>query len=158
MRERKSIRARAPQASSPEVRRVMQRNTGRETSIEKLLAASLHNMGLRFRKDAQMENDLKIKADIVFPRNRICIFVDGCFWHGCPYHLKAPKTHASWWKEKIKDNRKRDERQTQELQSRGWTVLRYWEHDVTPENLLSVCSEIGRLVKIGQENAGGDPI
>lgn len=125
----------------------MQQNTGRETNPERLLATSLNRRGLRFHKDVPPEAHLKIKADIVFPRQRICIFVDGCFWHGCPIHLKVPKTHTDWWKEKIEDNKKRDVRQTQQLESCGWAVLRYWEHDVTLESLPFLCSEIERRVK-----------
>jgi DNA mismatch endonuclease (patch repair protein) len=58
------------------------------------------------------------------------VFVDGCFWHGCPLHFLSPKTHSSWWEEKIQDNRARDERQQRQLEERGWVVVRLWEHEV----------------------------
>lgn len=148
MIEKTSIRSRAPQASSPKVRLVMQRNRGRETAPEKSLASSLRTMGFSFRKDVKPEDHLNIRGDIVFFQEKICIFVDGCFWHGCPFHLKLPKTHSDWWDEKITDNKDRDMRQTRELQSNGWTVLRFWEHDISPTNLPSVCLDIRRFVRI----------
>jgi len=147
MKEKKSIRARAPKASSPTVRYVMQRNTGRETYPEEVLRSALHKIGLRFRKDVQPEIHLKIKADIVFPKKKICVFIDGCFWHGCPLHFKVPKTNSEWWKEKITDNKNRDYRQSKDLIDCGWTVIRYWEHDVTPNNIDALCLEIERSVK-----------
>ncbi len=154
MREKKSIRSRAPRASSPIVRHVMQRNTGRETSIEKKLRSALHKIGLRFRKDYQPQRQLNIKADIVFPKQKICIFIDGCFWHGCPIHFKIPKINSKWWSEKIRDNMLRDFRQNKDLNERGWTVIRYWEHDVTNENLSALCSEIELTVKNIARNIG----
>lgn len=147
MREKKSIRARAPKASSSTVHYVMQRIKSRDTGPEKLLRSSLHKKGLRFRVNTYPEPNLKIKADIIFPKQKICIFVDGCFWHGCPSHFKVPKTNSDWWLEKIEDNKMRDLRQSCELQKCGWTVIRYWEHEITLDNLHRVCSEIEQLVK-----------
>lgn len=143
----KSIRARAPNASSEKVRFVMQRNVGHETGPEKILRGFLHKMGFCFRKDYSPISSLKLTADLVFPKQKVCIFIDGCFWHGCPIHFNTPKTNSGWWFEKIEDNRLRDERQTQELQRRGWLVLRYWEHDITLDNLSSICSEIDITIK-----------
>ncbi|MEI8183691.1 MAG: very short patch repair endonuclease [Desulfomonile sp.] len=147
MREKKSIRSRAPSASSPNVRYVMQQNTGHETDAEKLLRSELHKIGLRYRKDTRPEPSLRITADIVFTKQEVCIFIDGCFWHGCPLHFKLPKTHADWWLEKIEDNRSRDERQTRKLQELGWAVLRYWEHEVLPDNYAQICSDVCQIVK-----------
>ena len=149
MREKKSIRSRAPQASSPKVRRVMQHNTGNETIPEKLLRSAIHKTGLRFRKDLRPEPTLKITADIVFPRQKVCVFVDGCYWHGCPVHFNLPKTNSEWWMEKITDNRNRDARQNSLLTELGWKVIRYWEHDVVVDNLPRLCEEIKCAVKHG---------
>lgn len=143
----KSIRFRAPKASSERVRAIMQRNVGRETRPEKLLRSALYKRGLRFRKDLRPEPALRITADIVFTRQRVCVFVDGCFWHGCPLHFDVPKTNSDWWREKIEDNRARDIRQTHQLEECGWRVLRYWEHDVTSASLSEMCSEIREAVK-----------
>lgn len=142
-----SIRSRAPKASSDKVHAIMQRNVGRETDPEVLLRSALHRRGLRFRKDLRVETSLKIKVDIAFPKQRLCIFIDGCFWHGCPLHFEVPKTNSDWWREKIEDNRARDARQTQQLEERGWKVLRFWEHDLTVDNLSHVCDEIEKALE-----------
>jgi len=125
-----SIRTRAPAASSATVRRIMQANTGVETRVERLLRSALHKNGLRFRKDTAPTMDVRCKADVVFVSAKICVFIDGCFWHGCPKHFRAPKANRAWWIEKVCDNQQRDRRQAAELRSQGWTVIRVWEHDV----------------------------
>src|SRR5258706_13941492 len=104
------IRSRAPRASSPAVRRVMQANVGRETRPEQSVRTFLHCRGFRFRKDVKPLATLRCTADIVFPEAKVCIFVDGCFWHGCPIHFHAPKSNKAWWSEKIAANRARDRR------------------------------------------------
>jgi DNA mismatch endonuclease (patch repair protein) len=68
--------------------------------------------------------------DIVFPKARIAIFMDGCFWHGCPEHATHPKANAEWWRNKLDKNMARDQETTEHLQAAGWTVLRYWEHEI----------------------------
>jgi DNA mismatch endonuclease (patch repair protein) len=125
------IRKRAPAASSALVRKVMQHNVGRTTSIESRLQAALKATGLRFEADRQVEPDLRWRADIVFAQEKICVFLDGCFWHGCPIHFKPPHTNAAWWAEKIQANLDRDRRQKETLTRRGWTVLRFWEHELS---------------------------
>ena len=124
-----SIRSRAPAATTPAVRRVMQIIGRREPLSEKQLRSLLHRAGLRFRKTTRPVADLRCVADIVFMRARVCVFVDGCFWHGCSTHFKLPLSHSDWWQEKIADNQARDKRQTQALEARGWLVVRVWEHE-----------------------------
>jgi DNA mismatch endonuclease, patch repair protein len=148
----KSIRARAPAASSLAVRRVMQANVGHETAPEVRLRSALHRSGLRFRKDARLEIGIRCKADVVFVRARVCVFVDGCFWHGCALHFEVPKSNSAWWREKIEDNIRRDRRQTDELTLRGWTVLRIWEHELLGSNLSKVLQRIGRKVQRAQKS------
>lgn len=143
----KSIRARAPSASSTHVRRVMQANTSRDTSPEVQLRSAFHRAGLRFRKDARPDPALKCKADIVFRAAKVCVFVDGCFWHGCARHFRTPNTNSNWWEEKVGDNRKRDKRKTRQLRSRGWIVLRFWEHDITEEKLDQLVKKVFARVK-----------
>ena len=126
----KSIRARAPAASSAAVRRVMQANYGDKTRPETVLRSELHRRGLRFYKNHRPIKMLRCTADIVFPSQRLCIFVDGCFWHGCLAHFKLPVANRAWWKEKIDANRHRDETQTAELRKMGWKVFRIWEHEL----------------------------
>lgn len=87
-------------------------------------------MGCRFRKDTAPVPGKRCKADIVFVKRKVCVFVDGCFWHGCPEHYRTPKTNSEWWDEKIQDNAARDIRKTQDLIDDDWLVLRFWEHDI----------------------------
>lgn len=141
-----SIRSRAPSASSPVVRKRMQATPTENSGPEKELGQALYAAGMRFRKGIRLVPELKCRADIVFPRQRVCVFVDGCFWHGCPIHFDCPKTNTEWWKEKIMDVRARDERQTKQLAQLGWKVLRYWEHQLS-DNLPAVVQEIRSYVE-----------
>lgn len=144
----KSIRARAPLASSPIVRRVMQANRSFDTALEALLRSELHRLGLRFRKHTNVDPAVKCKADIIFRRLRVCVFVDGCYWHGCPKHFQSPKINREWWTEKIADNRKRDRRKTAALRKRGWAVIRIWEHELTAKGADQIARHIATaLVK-----------
>jgi DNA mismatch endonuclease (patch repair protein) len=69
------------------------------------------------------------RADVIFPRVGVAVFVDGCFWHGCPEHASWPKANADWWREKIEANRARDRDTDRRLAEAGWTVVRVWEHE-----------------------------
>jgi DNA mismatch endonuclease (patch repair protein) len=69
-----------------------------------------------------------VRPDISIARWRLAVFLDGCFWHGCPDHGTQPRTHGAWWREKIERNQRRDRRDTEALLADGWTVLRIWEH------------------------------
>jgi DNA mismatch endonuclease (patch repair protein) len=123
----------------------MRANRGRDTAPEKTLRSALHKSGLRFRVDVSPEPTFPCKVDIVFRPVRLCVFVDGCFWHGCPKHFACPKTHTAWWREKVADNRDRDRRKTRGLEARGWLVLRFWEHDILRD--LDACvRRIGQIV------------
>jgi DNA mismatch endonuclease, patch repair protein len=143
----KSIRARAPSASSDVVRRVMQANRSFNTTPEARLRSALHQLGIRFRKHVNVDSEVKCKADVVFRRVRTCIFVDGCYWHGCPKHFQNPKANHAWWKEKIADNRNRDRRKTTALRKRGWTVIRIWEHQLKGKNTKQIARRIANTIK-----------
>jgi len=117
------------EATRRRLRRQRQRDTGPEMAVRRALFA----VGLRYRVHARLEPDLRVRADIVFPRARIAIFVDGCYWHGCPTHGTAPKNNAQWWEDKIAANRRRDAATDELLATRGWRVLRFWEHDQAAE-------------------------
>jgi DNA mismatch endonuclease, patch repair protein len=142
----KSIRARAPRASSAVVRRIMQANRSFDTAAETLLRSELHRLGLRFRKHVNVDPAVKCKADVVFCRARTCVFIDGCYWHGCPKHFQNPKTNCAWWSEKIADNRKRDRRKTVALRKRGWTVIRIWEHQLRTEGANEIARHIANEI------------
>jgi DNA mismatch endonuclease (patch repair protein) len=121
-------------------------NVGRATTPEVALRRALHAAGLRFRKVVRPDPTLRCAADVVFPRQIICIFVDGCFWHGCKSHFAVPKTNAAWWQEKIQSTVDRDCRQTALLQQRGWRVLRVWEHDLSRHGIATVVARIASVL------------
>ena len=147
MKPGQSIRSRAPQASSALVRRVMQANTGRTMQPERRLRSMLHRLGLRFRVDSRPEPYLRCAADLVFRQSRVCIFVDGCYWHGCSVHFTVPKQNAAWWAEKISDNRNRDARRTAELKALGWAVIRIWEHDLLGDTASMTAARIATAIR-----------
>lgn len=107
----------------------MRANRSRDTGPELAVRRLLHASGLRYRVDAQPLPALRRKADIVFPRPKVAVFIDGCFWHGCAEHFVQPKANAEYWEQKIQRNRARDAATTELLIEQGWTVLRYWEHE-----------------------------
>ena len=123
-------------ASSPASRKVMQGNRSRDTSPELAVRRRLHAAGLRFRVAHRPEPGLNRTADIVFTKQRIAVFIDGCYWHACPKHRTVARTNASYWSEKLARNVARDADTTSQLQDAGWTVLRFWEHE-DPETVAT---------------------
>jgi DNA mismatch endonuclease (patch repair protein) len=122
-----------PSPSSDSASSRMKRVRRRDTSAELAMRSALHRAGLRFRVDQRVERELPYRGDIVFRRHRVVVFVDGCFWHGCPVHGTAAKSNAEWWRVKIRRNRERDAAATVALRGAGWMVLRFWEHDSVEE-------------------------
>jgi DNA mismatch endonuclease (patch repair protein) len=116
-------------ASSPARRRVMQANRSRDTQPELLLRSLLHARGLRFRVSVRPLPDLRRTADIVFRPARVAVFVDGCFWHGCPKHGSQPRANSDYWAPKLARNVERDAETNSALEAAGWEVIRVWEHD-----------------------------
>ena len=100
----------------------------RDTKPELALRSSLHGMGLRFSVDRPISGSRR-RSDVVFPTERVAVYVDGCFWHGCPQHGTIPKQNRQWWLDKLAANRQRDVDTDAALRADGWTVLRFWEHD-----------------------------
>jgi DNA mismatch endonuclease (patch repair protein) len=100
-----------------------------ESAPEVVLRSALHRRGLRFRKHLQPLRGLRCKPDIVFTRQRVAVFVDGCFWHRCPEHGSAPKANGDWWRQKLDANVARDRRNDAALSEAGWRVLRLWTHE-----------------------------
>jgi len=125
----------APLASSQRVANVMRGNRSRDTKPEVAVRRLLHARGRRFRVNLRPLASLRRTADIVFTRQRVAVFIDGCYWHGCPDHYVASKTNCEYWNTKIATNVARDAETTTELQKAGWTVLRYWSH-VRPEDVV----------------------
>jgi DNA mismatch endonuclease (patch repair protein) len=107
----------------------MQRQRQRDTQPEVALRSCLHRRGLRFRVNYPLAGIARRSADIAFPRRKLAIFIDGCFWHGCPEHGTYPKQNAAWWQQKIGENRKRDKDTDARLAAAGWSAVRVWEHE-----------------------------
>lgn len=107
---------------------------------ERRLRSALHAAGLRYRVDLpiRLPGRRPIRPDVVFTRRRIAVFVDGCFWHGCPEHGRAPKRNDDYWSAKLETNRRRDLEQTAALEADGWTVVRLWEHEPLDASLAAI--------------------
>ena len=120
----------------------MQGNKGRDTRPEMAVRREVHRRGMRYRVDAAPIPTLRRRADLVFAGPRVAVFIDGCFWHGCPEHFTPPKTNPAYWLEKVRANRARDADTDDVLRAAGWTVIRRWEHvpalDIADEVELAV--------------------
>ena len=99
------------------------------TSAEMDLRRALHARGLRYRVNAPVLPDKRRRVDIAFLSARVAVFVDGCFWHGCPEHATWPVNNPDFWREKIETNRRRDRDTDAQLEKAGWRVVRVWEHE-----------------------------
>ena len=93
-----------------------------------LLRRELHRRGRRFRVHARIDGLPRRRVDIAFTRWRVCVLVDGCFWHSCPEHGNLPQTNRDWWRWKLDRIRERDADTDNALRALGWTVVRVWEH------------------------------
>jgi DNA mismatch endonuclease (patch repair protein) len=101
----------------------------RDTPAELALRRILHRRGLRFLVDRTPIPAVRSRADILFRGARVAVFVDGCFWHGCPTHGTLPKKNREWWRAKLLANKARDARVDAALTAAGWLSLRIWEHE-----------------------------
>lgn len=108
----------------------MQGNRRTNTLPELQLRRELHARGLRYFVDRPVSAGMsRVRPDLVFPRAKVAVFVDGCFWHGCPRHGTMPRQNQEFWSEKIARNKARDARVTRALRRQGWQVVRIWEHE-----------------------------
>jgi DNA mismatch endonuclease (patch repair protein) len=126
--------------------RRMSRQRTRDTQPEILLRRELHRRGLRYRVDSPLPGMPRRRADILFTRAKVAVFVDGCFWHGCPEHKTAPANNGAWWAAKLARNVERDQETSARLTSLGWTVLRVWEH----EDMKHAATDIEQSVRSGR--------
>lgn len=120
----------------------MQAAKQRDTAAELALRSELDRLGLRYVVDKSPIAGIRSRADVVFEANRVAVFVDGCFWHGCPEHGTWPKANGEWWREKIETNRRRDTATNQKLTEAGWKVIRVWSH----EDTQAAADQIARMV------------
>ncbi|QEO10722.1 very short patch repair endonuclease [Protaetiibacter larvae] len=107
----------------------MQGNRSRDTKPELAVRRAAHALGLRYRVNARPLSSLRRSADLVFRRERVAVFIDGCFWHGCPEHHVASKSRVEYWGPKIEANRRRDADTDKLLRAQGWYPLRAWSHE-----------------------------
>ncbi|KJV01851.1 MULTISPECIES: very short patch repair endonuclease [Nocardiaceae] len=101
----------------------------RDTKPEVALRRELHRRGLRYFVDRAPLKGMRRRADLVFPRRKVAVYVDGCFWHSCPVHATKPRNNAQWWADKLAANVARDRDTDTRLIEEGWRVVRIWEHE-----------------------------
>lgn len=118
-----------PFATTPAIRKRMQTQASADTRPELALRRELHRRGLRYRLHQRPIRSLRRTADITFASARVAVFVDGCFWHGCPAHGTQPSKNQDYWHPKILRNRMRDDDTVRRLAEYGWLALRVWEHE-----------------------------
>nr|WP_255519089.1 very short patch repair endonuclease [Kitasatospora sp. SID7827] len=131
-------------ASSAAVRSSMRGNRNKDTKPELRLRSLLHKRGLRYRVAARPLPELRRTADVLFPKPKVAVFVDGCYWHGCPDHLRASSKNVEFWQAKIEGNRARDRETDRLLGEAGWTVVRVWEHEDPAEAASRITAIVGR--------------
>jgi DNA mismatch endonuclease (patch repair protein) len=107
----------------------MSRQARRDTKPEIELRRRLHRLGYRYRVNSPLPGMPRRRADVTFTAKRVAVFVDGCFWHGCPEHSTSPRNNGAWWAEKLRRNVERDRETDSYLRRAGWTVVRIWEHE-----------------------------
>ena len=121
----------------------MQRQARRDTKPEIALRRELWRRGLRYRIDVAAVPGRR-RADLVFTRSRVVVYVDGCYWHSCPDHATVPKANREWWVAKLRANVERDRDTDARLAAAGWEVVRVWEHEVPAEAADRIEAALGR--------------
>lgn len=129
----------------------MQATPQRDTPVELALRSRLHALGLRYRVDVSPIPGLRRRADIVFRRARVAVYIDGCFWHVCPVHATWPKANAGWWRDKLIGNEIRDRETDAQLTGHGWSVVRVWEH----ERISDAVARVVRTIEMSSAMATG---
>jgi DNA mismatch endonuclease (patch repair protein) len=121
----------------------MRRNRKVDSKPERMLRSALHSQGLRFRKNWPVKLEGRtVRPDLVFTRQRIAVFVDGCFWHRCPQHGTSPRFNYEYWASKLENNVARDRLVDAALHGAGWTVIRIWEHVPVDDAAQLVINEL----------------
>ena len=129
-------------ASPPEALARMRSIRQQGTAAELAVRRQLDSLRLAYTTNERPEPSIPRRADMVFRDSRIAVFVDGCFWHGCPTHGSRPKRNSDWWADKLRANQERDRDTDSRLRAKEWRVLRFWEHDDPSAVALSVASTI----------------
>lgn len=126
----------------------MSRQASRDDHVQITVRRLLHTSGARYRVNFPVLGEARRTIDIAFPRRRVAVFIDGCFWHGCPQHATSPRNNAEWWRTKLERNVMRDQEVNARLKSEGWTVLRFWEH----EDPQKVAEQVSRAVHAARQD------
>ena len=137
-------------ATSEATRRTMRANRRRDTAPELALRRALHALGYRYRVDYPPLANVRRRADIVFTRQRVAVFVDGCFWHCCPEHGTLPKSNADYWTPKLARNIERDRETDTALAEAGWRVMRVWEHESAQDATLRIQVALSQVSQCGK--------
>lgn len=127
---------------------IMKRVKQKDTPAEIALRTALYHRGLRYRVHRRIEG---ITVDVAFLSAKVAVFVDGCFWHGCPLHASFPKSNQSYWLPKLAENKERDLRQSEKLSAAGWVVIRLWEHECRPLE-PKILERVERIVRRRMQN------
>jgi DNA mismatch endonuclease (patch repair protein) len=117
----------------------------RDTRHELAVRRRLHARGVRYRVDVRPCRETRARGDIVWKGRRLVVFLDGCFWHGCPSCGHLPKANRGWWAAKLAANTARDRRADAVLTGLGWRVLRFWEHEDPDDVVDAICTELSRI-------------
>ncbi len=134
----------APPPSSEVVRARFRRQGRRDTAHELAVRRRLHARGVRYRVDVRPCRETRARGDLVWKGRRLVVFLDGCFWHGCPTCGHLPRANRDWWTAKLAANVARDRRADAVLTGLGWRVLRFWEHEDPTEVADAICAALGR--------------
>jgi DNA mismatch endonuclease, patch repair protein len=134
----------------------MSRQARHDTGPELALRSELHRHGLRYRTHRRPVHGVRREADVVFSQARVAVFVDGCFWHGCPQHGTQPKRNATFWDEKILLNQVRDAETDSLLRAACWLPIRVWEHELAADAADRI-EAIVRERSAGEVDLGGGP-
>jgi DNA mismatch endonuclease (patch repair protein) len=120
----------------------MRANRRRDTRPEVAVRSHLHRAGLRFFVDRPIRlADRVVRPDITFPRVRVAVFIDGCFWHACPEHGTHPRRNGEYWSSKLRRNVERDRLVNVGLAQAGWASVRHWEHE-SPEEVVAAVAAV----------------
>jgi DNA mismatch endonuclease (patch repair protein) len=119
-----------------------------DTKPEVVLRRALHARGYRYRVQLPVPGVARRRIDIAFPKRKLAVFVDGCFWHRCPVHCRVPTANQEWWLWKFERNTTRDTDTSRHLTKLGWTVVRVWEHASVEEMVAAVESAMKPSVSV----------
>ena len=117
------------------------------SGVQGLASGTLNPKNLKPRSKTlrRVRSTGRVRPDFVFPRLRLAVFVDGCFWHCCPKHATWPRNRAAFWLAKITGNKARDRRVNYALRKRGWKVIRIWEHELARKNLPRLLRKLASI-------------